>query len=263
MGNRYGPGVSSRASQGDEPTIRDRRHPNSPCPPLDKLGCLDPHPSPWLRRWLYQYPPLPLQMDLQLLWTLQIWVTRWSPVRFRPKPRQLKSMWIWANRLPSKGSKLLFPVIKAMKIKILCVLLCFIKPILGNRYGPGVSSSEPRARARTHDSESLTYLLNLLTPVARSIVQGENLSNLKARSCKLYRADFVGCNWVIQVNSWLPKNGNQGSLYLYTMPGGFFPVGLSCQKPARLALPETRPILFGKIPGGIFELNETQTNPER
>ena len=32
-------------------------------------------------------------------------------------------------------------------------------------------------------------------------------------------------------------------------------------KTARLALPEMRPTLFEKIPGGIFELNETQTNP--
>jgi len=40
-----------------------------------------------------------------------------SPVRFWPKPRQLKSMWIWANRPSSKGSKLLFPVIKAIKKK--------------------------------------------------------------------------------------------------------------------------------------------------
>jgi len=46
-----------------------------------------------------------------------IWVVRRSPVRFRPKPRQLKSVWIWANRQSSKGSKLLFPVIKANKIK--------------------------------------------------------------------------------------------------------------------------------------------------
>jgi len=32
-----------------------------------------------------------------------------------------------------------------------CVLLCFIKPILGNRYGAGVSSrSEPRGHAPTN-----------------------------------------------------------------------------------------------------------------
>jgi len=37
----------------------------------------------------------------------------------RLKPRQLKSVWIWANRPSSKGSKLLFPVIKANKIKIM------------------------------------------------------------------------------------------------------------------------------------------------
>jgi len=43
---------------------------------------------------------------------------------------------------------------------------------------------------------------------------------------------------------------------------GLFPDGFSRQKPARLALPETRPTLFRKIPGGIFEQNETQTNLE-
>jgi len=72
---------------------------------------------------------------------------------------------------------------------------------------------------------------------------------------------FVGRNWVIKVISWFPNNGNQGSLYLYNARG-LFPDGLSRQKPARLALPEMRPTLFGKIPGGVFELNETQTNLE-
>jgi len=43
---------------------------------------------------------------------------------------------------------------------------------------------------------------------------------------------------------------------------GLFPDGFSRQKPARLALPETRPTLFGKIPGVIFEQNKTQTNLE-
>jgi len=36
-----------------------------------------------------------------------------SPVRFRPKTRELRFTWNWANRPSSKGSKLLFPVIKA------------------------------------------------------------------------------------------------------------------------------------------------------
>jgi len=39
----------------------------SPCPPLDNLGCLDLHPAPSLRRWLYRSPPLPLRTDLQLI----------------------------------------------------------------------------------------------------------------------------------------------------------------------------------------------------
>ena len=79
----------------------------------------------------------------------------------------------------------------------------------------------------------------------------------KARFCKIYSADLVGCNWIIQVNLWFPKNGNQRSLYLYTMSGGFFP--MDCQKPVRLAPPETRPTLFVKIPGVSFGLNKTQT----
>jgi len=47
-----------------------------------------------------------------------IWVNCSSPVRFRPKPRQLKSTRIWANRPSSKVSKLLFPVIKPIKSKL-------------------------------------------------------------------------------------------------------------------------------------------------
>jgi hypothetical protein len=43
---------------------------------------------------------------------------------------------------------------------------------------------------------------------------------------------------------------------------GLFPDGLLRQKPARLALPATRPTLFGKMSGGGFELNKTQTNLE-
>jgi len=43
---------------------------------------------------------------------------------------------------------------------------------------------------------------------------------------------------------------------------GLLPDALSHQKPARLSLPITHPTLFEKIPGGIFDLNETQTNHE-
>jgi len=43
---------------------------------------------------------------------------------------------------------------------------------------------------------------------------------------------------------------------------GLSPNGLSRQKPARFALPQMRPTLFGEVPVGIFELNETQKNPE-
>ena len=65
LGNRY---VRSRGFIVSEPR---ETHPQSeiadvptlPCPPLDNLGCSDPHPSPWLRRCLYRSPPLPLRTD--------------------------------------------------------------------------------------------------------------------------------------------------------------------------------------------------------
>jgi len=41
-------------------------------------------------------------------------VIRRSPVWFRPKTRQLRFTWIWTNRPSSKGSKLLFPVMRAI-----------------------------------------------------------------------------------------------------------------------------------------------------
>ena len=46
------------------------------------------------------------------------------------------------------------------------------------------------------------------------------------------------------------------------MLGGFGLIGRTVNTPARLVLPEMRLTLFEKIPGGGFELNETQTNPE-
>ena len=46
------------------------------------------------------------------------------------------------------------------------------------------------------------------------------------------------------------------------MLGGFCLIGRTVNTPARLVLPEMRLTLFEKIPGGGFELNETQTNPE-
>jgi len=40
------------------------------------------------------------------------------------KTRQLKSIWIWANRPSSKGSKLLFPGIKANKFNLYIYIRC-------------------------------------------------------------------------------------------------------------------------------------------
>ena len=73
LGNRY---VRSRGLIVSEPR---ETHPRSKiadvltltCPPFDKLGCPDPHPLPYLRRWLHRSPPLPLRTDLKLL--------RWQP----------------------------------------------------------------------------------------------------------------------------------------------------------------------------------------
>jgi len=63
-----------------------------------------------------------------------------------------------------------------------------------------------------------------VTLVAGWILQEEFSSpNLQARFSQHYPADFVGYNQVIQVNPWFPKNGNQGSFYLYTMPWDVFP----------------------------------------
>jgi len=57
--------------------------------------------------------------------------------------------------------------------------------------------------------------------------------DLQARFCKLFTTEFVCCIWVIQVNSWFPKNKNQGSLYLYTMLGGFFLMGRTVKNPQK------------------------------
>jgi len=47
-----------------------------------------------------------------------------------------------------------------------------------------------------------------------------------------------------------------------TQCSGAFSRWIVESKPARLVLPETRPTIFGKIPWGGVELNETQTNLE-
>ena len=67
LGNRE---VRSRCFIVSEPR---ETHPRSeiadvltlPSPPLDNLGCPDPdpQPSPWLRRWFYRSPTLPLRTD--------------------------------------------------------------------------------------------------------------------------------------------------------------------------------------------------------
>jgi len=103
-------------------------------------------------------------------------------------------------------------------------------------------------RAGCHAGDKIEFTKGNLSP------------NLQARFCKLYPADFVGWNWVIQVKSWLPKNGNQGSLYLYTMPRGFFRMGRSAKSPRAWRYRKSaRPCL--KNPRGGFTTKLNATNP--
>ena len=64
----------------------------------------------------------------------------------------------WISELGKRGSGLMYiPV---------CVLLCFIKPILGNRYGPGVI---PLGRGpEVAGSSPFTLTTSLATPVPSS-----------------------------------------------------------------------------------------------
>ena len=63
LGNRY---VRSRGFIVSKPRETHPRSeiadvPTSPCPPLNKMGCPDPHPPPSLRRWLHRSPPVLLR----------------------------------------------------------------------------------------------------------------------------------------------------------------------------------------------------------
>ena len=60
LSNRYWGIVTVFTSEPRDyaPTIENRRRTSSPSPPLDNLGWPDPHPSPWICRWLYQSPRL-------------------------------------------------------------------------------------------------------------------------------------------------------------------------------------------------------------
>ena len=99
-----------------------------------------------------------------------------------------------------------------------------------------------------------------ITPVAgfyqRKFKPKSASTILQALSCRF----FVGWNWVIQVNPWFPKNWNQGSLYLYTMPGGFFEMVCSVKSPrAWRCRKRARPCL--KNPRAGFWTKRNATNP--
>jgi len=82
--------------------------------------------------------------------------------------------------------------------------------------------------------------------------------NLQARFCKTHPADFIGCNRAIQINSWFP---NMEIKDRFTQCLGFF-FRWVASKALALGAAGNAPTLFGRIPGGILELNETRTNPE-
>jgi len=67
--------------------------------------------------WIISDSFVPVAQWIRSRHLTEIWVIYRSWVRFRPKPRELKSIWIWVHRPSSKCSKLLFPVIKANQIK--------------------------------------------------------------------------------------------------------------------------------------------------
>jgi len=70
-------------------------------------------------------------------------------------PAKLLDHFWWSNE--SNINQL---YVRALFLIGVCWLLYFIKPIMGNRHGPGVSSRANQGR-RTHDWESPTYLLAL------------------------------------------------------------------------------------------------------
>jgi hypothetical protein len=82
-------------------------------------------------------------------------------------------------------------------------------------------------------------------------------SNLQALSCRFCRLQLSNPSKLVISKKWKSRI----ALILHNA-WVFSPDGLSRHEPAYLALPETRPTLFGNIPGGILELNETQTNLE-
>jgi len=68
--------------------------------------------------WIFSDSSVTLAHWIRARYLVETWVIRRFPVRFRPKPRELKSIWIWANRPSSKSSKLLFLVINANKTNL-------------------------------------------------------------------------------------------------------------------------------------------------
>jgi len=72
------------------------------------------HKGSW---WIFSDSFVTLAHWIRARHLTKIWFIRRSPIKFRPKTRQLKFTWIWANRpsLASKGSKPLFQKLKQIK----------------------------------------------------------------------------------------------------------------------------------------------------
>jgi len=89
----------------------------------------------------------------------------WSPVRFRPKTRHFRFTWIWAYRPSIKGSKLLFPVIKATKINVL-VSRCIAALKQANelpQYLPLISWCNAYRRINPHHAHELDCYQAIMT----------------------------------------------------------------------------------------------------
>jgi len=115
--------------KGDTHPIENRRRPSSPVSPLNALGFPDPHPSPWLRRWLYRSS---ISLLTLLPWQPRVWYLA-APLCGRPGSKLRSILYV----------RVLTDVNSQSSLEIWGrVLLCFLQLILENRYGPGVPSPQ-------------------------------------------------------------------------------------------------------------------------
>ena len=135
----------------------------------------------------------------------------------------------------------------------LCDKLCLLGS--SSSHGSKICRGEPCQKFCDIFQVDVSFSSRECNASGRTDFTWETLSpNLQARFCKLYPADVVDWNWfgVIQVNSWFPKNRIQGSLYLKTMPRGFFLMVWSVKSPRTWRCHKrTRPCLKKSSGGGL------------